>query len=249
VTGLSRGIGSAIAERLARDGLAVVGCSRTLRTTEAAALELRRQGLDVIGVEADVSNESDVARLVNTTVERFGRLDVAVNAAGLLAEASFLDLTLEAWNRTIATNLTGSFLFGQAAAKAMIATDARSHGGGRIVNVASTTGLLAENDCADYNVSKAGVILLTRSMALDLAPYEIAVNCVAPGYITTEMTAAYVASLSADERRGLNPLGRAGDPRDVAQVVSMLCDVETRFVTGSTLLVDGGQSAVSPRPA
>jgi len=187
--------------------------------------------------------------MVSGTVERFGRLDVLVNAAGIFGETRFLDLTIDAWNRTLATNLTGSFLLGQAAAKAMIETGAHAEGGGRIVNIASTTGLLAENNCADYNASKAGVILLTRSMALDLAEHEIAVNCVAPGYITTEMTADYLASLTAGERRGLNPLGRPGDPRDIAQVVSMLCDPKTRFITGSTILVDGGQSAVSARPA
>jgi NAD(P)-dependent dehydrogenase (short-subunit alcohol dehydrogenase family) len=149
VTGLSRGIGRAIAERLARDGFLVVGCARTPDAAGRAAAQLREQGLDVVGLDADVSDPDHVTRLVADTVTRHGQLDALVNAAGILGETRFLDLTVEAWNRTIATNLTGSFLTGQAAARAMITTGAQARGGGRIVNITSTTGLLAENDCAD----------------------------------------------------------------------------------------------------
>ncbi|MBN8867792.1 MAG: SDR family oxidoreductase [Solirubrobacterales bacterium] len=240
VTGVSRGIGKAIADRLLEDGYAVVGCAR--RPGEAAAA-LAHAGDRAVGVEADVSKAEDAKRLADTALERFGSLEVLVNNAGVYEEVDFLELTGEQWERLMSINVTGAFLCAQAAARAMIQSESE----GRIVNIASSTGLLAEPDCAHYNASKAAVISLTRSMASDLAKHGIVTTCVAPGWIDTGIDPA-LENFSDEELSRLNPLGMAGRPEDVAHAVASLCDPRAGFANGSVLSVDGGQTAVSPVP-
>jgi 3-oxoacyl-[acyl-carrier protein] reductase len=240
VTGVSRGIGKAIADRLLEDGYAVVGCSRKPGEAEAA---LRHGGDAAVGVEADVSRPGDAARLAEIAIERFGSVDVLVNNAGVYEEFDFLEMTREQWEGLMTINVTGAFLCAQAAAKAMI----QSESDGRIVNIASSTGLLAEPGCAHYNASKAAIISLTKSMAVDLSPHGIVSTCVAPGWIDTGIDPA-LENFSDEEMSRLNPLGMAGRPEDVAHAVASLCDPRAGFANGAVLSIDGGQTAVSPVP-
>jgi len=240
VTGVSKGIGKAIADRLLEEGYDVAGCSRD---GDAAAAALAAGGEHAVGIAADVSRPDDVERLVETAVDRFGRVDVLVNNAGIYAEVDFLDLTLEQWNQTLAINLTGPMLCAQAAARRMIESGAE----GRIVNIASSTGILAEAASADYNATKAALISLTRSLAVDLAPHGIITSCVAPGWIDTGIDPV-VADLSPEASARLNPLGRTGTPEEVAHAVAALCDRRASFANGAVLSIDGGQTAVSPAP-
>jgi NAD(P)-dependent dehydrogenase (short-subunit alcohol dehydrogenase family) len=246
VTGSSKGIGFAIARRLAEEGMAVVGCARTPGAAEAAAADLGSRGLDVSGVTADVSSERDVRALVGAALERHGHVDVLVNNAGVFKRSNVLELSLEDWSNTIAANLTGPFLCIREAARAMMANEGPIRG--RIVNVTSTAAVLAEEEAADYNASKGGLAQLSRSIAVDLAPLGILSNCVAPGYVATEIDADYVASLSPEQIRRLNPLAREADPSEIAAVVALACDSRITFMTGTTIVVDGGQTSVATRP-
>lgn len=244
VTGASHGIGLAVAARLADEGCAVVGCSRHPGEAQAA---LESLGARATGITADVSNEADVDRLFDVAKSRYGSVDILINNAGIYEETDFLDLTADDWNRVISVNLTGSFLCSQRAAKEMINSGIAARSGGRIVNVASSTGILSEARSAHYNASKAGLISLTRSLAIDLGAEGILTNCVAPGWIDTGIDPALEALLP-EQKRLLNPLGRTGSPEEVANAVAALCDPRASFVNGAVLCVDGGQVAVSPAP-
>lgn len=244
VTGASKGIGRAIVQRLLADDYNIVGCART---QGAASEALAGLGDRAVGIDADVSRAKDVSRVVREALDRFGGVDVLVNNAGIYHRLDFLDLTEAQWNDTLAVNLTGAFLCSQAAARAMIDSGALERGGGRIVNIASTTGILSEQGSADYNASKAGMISLTRSLAVDLAEHGIVSSCVAPGWVDTGIDPV-LERLGPDGFKRLNPLGRVGTPAEIAHVVAMLCDPRASFCNGSVIAVDGGQGAVSPKP-
>jgi NAD(P)-dependent dehydrogenase (short-subunit alcohol dehydrogenase family) len=242
VTGASRGIGLAIAERLVEDGYRVVGCART---PGAAAEALARFGDRVVGVDADVTSADAVRRVVDAAVARFGGVDVLVNNAGVYERDGFLDITESAWTGLMSINVTGVFLFAQAAARAMIETRSAERGGGRIVNIASVAGILSDPGSASYNTSKAAVISLTRSLAMDLAVHDIASMCIAPGWIDTDIDPVF-ATLTPDQRARLNPQGRAGTPAEVAHAVASVCDPRAQFMNGAIITVDGGQSVTYP---
>jgi 3-oxoacyl-[acyl-carrier protein] reductase len=244
VTGASKGIGLAIAERLVADGYNVVGCART---PGAAAAALEPLGDRAAGVDADVSVAADVQRVVETAMDLFGALDVLVNNAGIYDRRPFLEITEAQWSEIMSVNVTGVFLLTQAAARAMIASGAAEHGGGRIVNIASVAGMFSETESAAYNASKAAVISLTRSLASDLADYGIVSTCVAPGWVDTGIDPV-LATLSPAELRRLNPQGRAGTPEEIAHAVAALCDPRAGYMNGSIVTVDGGQVAASPPP-
>jgi 3-oxoacyl-[acyl-carrier protein] reductase len=244
VTGASRGIGLAIAVRLIEDGYRVVGCARTPGEATAA---LARFGDRAVGLDADVTSAEAVQRVVETATSRFGGLDVLVNNAGVYQRARFLDLTEADWTRLMSINLTGVFLFAQAAARAMIETRSGERGGGRIVNIASVAGILSDPDSASYNASKAAVISLTRSLATDLARHGIASMCIAPGWIDTDIDPVF-AELSAEQRGRLNPQRRAGTTAEVAHAVAAVCDPRSLFMNGAVITVDGGQSVTYPSP-
>ena len=242
VTGASRGIGLAIAERLVEDGYRVVGCARTPGDASKA---LARFGDQAFGVDADVTSPEAVQSVIDAATTRFGGLDVLVNNAGVYQRDGFLDLTEADWTGLMSINVTGAFLFAQAAARAMIETQSSDRGGGRIVNIASVAGILSDPGSASYNASKAAVISLTRSLATDLARHGIASMCIAPGWIDTDIDPVF-ATLTPEQRARLNPQGRAGTPAEVAHAVASVSDPRAQFMNGAIITVDGGQSATYP---
>ena len=240
VTGGSLGIGKATAERFVLEGARVLITGRRPEMLEEAAREMReKHGRQVLTCRMDVSRKADVERLVAYVLEQWDGVDVLINNAGIANMCPFLDLPEEVWDETIAINLKGHFLVGQAVAREMV--KARS---GVIVNMSSSNGLAAELDYAHYNASKAGIVLLTKTMALELAPYGIRVNCVAPGYILTPLA----RSVQDDQSRAVYirtkiPLGRTAEPEEVASVFAFLASNDASFITGETIVIDGGQLA------
>ena len=236
ITGASTGIGRGIAELFVREGARVALMARRPDVLDRAASEIGDADR-VVTVSGDVGEPADARRLVDTAVERFGRLDVLVANAGIHRVAPFLDTPVETWDEIFRTNVRGAFLTSQAAAGAMVAG-----GGGSIVVVASTNSFVAEPEMAAYNSSKAALVLLARSMAIDLAAHGIRVNVVAPGTIVSEITRPM---LDAGFSFGSVPLGRIGEPVDVAWPVLWLASDEAAYVTGATIVVDGGQIAIN----
>lgn len=242
VTGGSRGIGFATAARLLREGAAVVVASLRPESVAAALRELEPLGR-VFGVACDVAVEADVVRLVDETLRRLGRLDLMVANAGIADPyKSLLDTSVAEWDRMLAVHLRGSFLCGREAARAMRVAATR----GRIVTVASTNAYECDPHAASYNAAKAGILGLTRSMAVDLAPFGIRVNAVAPGWIHTDMAANDLPPRGTP-LDNLGVLGRAGEPEEVAAAIAFLASDACGFLTGATLVVDGGQLVVAPR--
>jgi len=244
ITGASTGIGRGIAELFVREGASVALLARDADRLAATAEALGAPDR-VLAVAGDVGTSSDVQRLVDGAVERFGRLDIHVANAGIHRVVPFLDTTDETWDEVFRTNVRGAFLSCRAAATVM----SRS-GGGSIVVVGSTNSFVAEPHMAAYSASKAALVMLARSMAIDLAGAGIRVNLVAPGTIVSEITKPM---LEAGFGFGSVPLGRIGEPIDVAWPVLWLASDEAAYVTGATIVVDGGQIALNgdlpPAPA
>jgi 3-oxoacyl-[acyl-carrier protein] reductase len=238
VTGAAGGLGLAIAERLASDGAAVVLADVDLDGAETARGKIAARGARALTQRTDVSDPSDVAALVARTLAELGRLDVLVSNAGIGGTHAFLDEPIEHWNRVLAVNLTGMFLCGQAAARAMV--EQRS---GRIVNVASISGVRAGSGRTAYGTAKAGVIQLTKQMALELGPLGINVNAVAPGPVETALTLRDHTAETRAAYHALIPLARCGTPQEIAAAVAFLASAEASYINGHTLFVDGGFTA------
>jgi NAD(P)-dependent dehydrogenase (short-subunit alcohol dehydrogenase family) len=243
VTGGSKGIGYACAERLLADGYEVAICARNADEVVAAGSRLGGSGSGkVLAVAADVGSAEDCGRLIPEVVRHFGRIDALVNNAGVYSPVPFTDFTAATWDALMDINVRGPVLLGGAAARAM-----REQGdGGRIVNIASTNGQMSEAEFAHYNASKAAVISLTKSMSVELAPFGILVNAVAPGWVLTPLSEPFVATLDADALGRISPLRRVGGAAEVAGAVSFLCGKDATYVTGITLNVDGGLTAMHP---
>lgn len=235
VTGGGSGLGRAIANGLAEAGAAVVVSDINLDAAERTAEDIRSQGGQAVAVYTDVAQQAEVERLIQFTTDQLGGLDFAFNNAGLLKIVKPEELSLEDWQTELEVDISGVFLCSQAAGRYMIA-----HGGGKIVNTASISGVVV-NSGLTYSVAKAGVIQLTRVLAYRWARHRVYVNCFSPGYIRTGMTAPHLTRSEVEqEMLRQTPLRRIGEPRDLVGVAIFLASAASDFVTGQNIIVDGG---------
>lgn len=236
VTGGKRGIGRGIALKFAAAGADVAVCSRGADELEAVAGEIRRLGRRGLAVPADVSRRADVAQMVGRVVDEFGAIDVLVNAAGVITwEKPLLELSEEDWDSVIDTNLKGCFLCSQAVAREMAKRQR-----GAIINIASIVAHLPASGTGNYNVSKAGIVMLTRTLAVELCKLNIRVNAISPGWIKTEMNTDIRSDPAAEEAITKTiPFGRWGEPEDIAGVALFLASDLAAYVSGQTISVDG----------
>ncbi|MFC5468211.1 SDR family NAD(P)-dependent oxidoreductase [Cohnella suwonensis] len=240
VTGAGSGNGRSIALRFMEEGAKVVVADLNLNGANET-ISLAGEGSTAIAVKADVTNKAEVEAMVAAAVEAFGTLDILVNNAGIVAFTEFLELSEEEWDKVHNVNLKAPFLCSQAAAKAMISNETK----GRIVNITSVEAhriVSSSGHCQPhYNSSKGGLNLLTKAVALELAPYGITVNAVAPGVVETPFTAGGLKNPEVREWvLDRIPVGRIASPFDIANAVLFLASQESEYITGSTVFVDGG---------
>ena len=235
VTGAGRGIGRAIAVRLANEGARVACVSLTEANAKKTADEINAMRADAAKAYAvDVADHDAVQKVGAQIFEDFGKIDILINNAGVRRDGLVIRMSVEDWDSVINTNLRGAFNFTQSIVRAM--TKQRS---GRIINISSVIGLIGNAGQTNYAASKAGLIGFTKSLARELASRNITVNAVAPGFITTDMT----AGLSDEIKKTIHskiPLGRTGTPEEIANAVAFLASAEANYITGQVLCVDGG---------
>jgi 3-oxoacyl-[acyl-carrier protein] reductase len=235
ITGAGMGIGAAVAERLTQDGYVVVVSDIDEKAANQVADRLGKQAW---ALTMDVSNAESISAGFAALAERSARCDVLVNNAGVAKTFPFIDFPLDEWRRHLDINVTGTFLCGQHAARMM-----RQRGSGRIVNLASVAGMRASPGRTAYGTSKAAVIALTRQMAIDLAPFGITANAVAPGPIATALTQQLHSQTARQAFLQGTPAARYGTPAEVAAAVAFLVSDDASYVTGHIMAVDGGLSA------
>ena len=235
VTGAGRGIGHAIAARLASEGARVACVSRSEENAKRTADELNKARADSAKPYAvDVADHAAVQKVGVQILEEFGKIDILVNNAGVTRDGLAMRMSVEDWDTVINTNLRGAFNFTQSILRAMI-----KQRSGRIINITSVIGLIGNAGQTNYSASKAGLIGFTKSLARELASRNITVNAIAPGFITTDMT----AGLSEEIKKTIQsqiPLGKTGAPEDVASAAAFLASAEASYITGQVICVDGG---------
>ena len=234
VTGASRGIGAAIAQKFCEEGASIMLCSRSEASVAAVAEPLAEKGFNAKFVQADVSQKSDVEALVNLTLKEFSRIDILVNNAGITRDTLLMRMKDEDWDAVLHANLTGTMYCARAVLRTMMRQKS-----GRIINVSSVIGLMGNAGQANYAASKAGIIGLTKSLAKEIGSRGITVNAVAPGFITTDMTADF-SEADQERIRAMIPLATFGTPVDVAELALFLASDASRYITGQAIQVDGG---------
>lgn len=236
ITGASRGIGRAIALLFAKEGAkVVVNYFRSEKEAKKVVGEIEELGSEAIAVKCDVSDEKQVKAMVKTTVDHYGKIDILVNNAGIVFDVPFQEKTVEQWRKTLEVNLIGMFLCVKYCAPHI-------RDGGRIINISSTNGIYSMHpESMDYDASKAGVIAITKGMAQEFAPQKILVNSIAPGWIDTDMNKDLPGDFIKEEAERVW-LKRFGQPEEIAKTALFLASDDSSYVTGATLIVDGGYS-------
>lgn len=244
VTGASKGIGYELAVQLGKAGAAVlVGYNSDEAGAQKAVEEVQQGGGMAASMQVDVSSVQSCRDFVAGAVSRFGHVDIACCHAGITSWGKFLDYTEDAFDAVVDTNLKGAYFTAQAAAREMV----KQGSGGRIIITSSVTGNQAVQYLSAYAMTKGGLQMLVRNLVLELSPHNITINAVAPGAITNERNLADDPNYPAIWAN-VNPMGRAGEPRDVAAAVLFYASPEAAWITGTTLMVDGGWTAYSPTP-
>ncbi len=240
VTGGGTGIGKAISETLAQVGAHIVICSRKMEHLEPTAEKIEQMGRKALAISCDVRKEDEVKSVVDQTAKKFGRLDILVNNAGASFVCPIEDVSLNGWNAIFGINATGVFLFSKAACAEM-----KKQNKGAIINIASIAGRDGAPMMAPYGAAKAAVINFTKALAVEFAQYNIRVNCIAPGMIVTEAVQQQmgVTPESTKERFAGLPLGRWGNPEEIAWPVVFLASDASSYMTGETICIDGGPRA------
>jgi len=238
VTGAGRGIGKAISLGFAEAGADVVVCSRTPEQLEETVKEIKKHGRRTLAVPTDITKKSDVDNLVQKTMDEFGKIDILVNNAGTGILLSMVDHEEDDWDLVINTNLKGYYLCSRAVAKKMIERKS-----GNIISISSVRGIEAYPGRASYCISKAGVIMLTKVMAVELVGYNIRANAIAPGFFKTELTMpSWEDTETRQKLTAKIPMGRWGEMDEIASAALFLASDASSFVTGHTLVVSGGQA-------
>jgi NAD(P)-dependent dehydrogenase (short-subunit alcohol dehydrogenase family) len=241
VTGGGTGIGRSIALTFAAAGANVVVCSRTLANLEKVAEEVKALGRRSLAVRTDVTQKTDVDNMVQRVMDEFGAIDILVNDAGVWLGGEVLDFSEEAWDRTMDINIKGCYLCCQAVGKKMVERKR-----GNIISIASTNSFVSGKEEAPYSASKAGMVMLIRGLAKELVSYNIRVNAVAPGWVRTEMSReiwSQPESEYAKQEMARIPMGRLAEPSDVANAALFLASDLSSYITGATIVVDGGFTA------
>lgn len=235
ITGSSRGIGKAIALKFAEKGAKViVNYVNSKKEAEEVVKKIEEIGSEAIAIKCDVSKEDEVKKMIKESVDKFGKIDVLVNNAGIVFDIPFKDKTVEQWKKTLDINLVGTFLCTK-----YVVEEMSKQKSGNIINISSTNGIDTYNsESIDYDASKAGVNIFTKGMAKELAP-NIRVNCIAPGWVDTDINKDLPKDYVEEEKKRIC-LKRFGKPEEIANVVLFLASDESSFMTGSIVVVDGG---------
>ncbi len=236
VTGGARGIGKEIALVLAKEGANIALCDVNLEEAEKTAKEIQGLGRESMAFKADVADSGQVQDMVDKILDKFKRLDILINNAGITRDGLIIRMSEEDWDKVIAVNLKGCFVCTKIASKVML-----KQRSGKIVNLASIIGIMGNAGQANYAASKAGIIGLTKSVAKELASRGVCVNAIAPGFINTEMTAKLPEEVQKNMLSNI-PLKRFGEPKDVANLVLFLSSENSSYITGQVISIDGGMS-------